>query len=85
MPNWNAFGKDGIQGDWIKNLSNLHERIVVQENKVFMADDSLPAWMTHGRAVLCQKDSKKCNASKSYHPIKCLPPTDGEAFNMGDS
>ena len=25
MPNWKAPGKDGVQGYWIKNLSNLHE------------------------------------------------------------
>ena len=25
MPNWKAPGKDGVEGYWIKNLSNLHE------------------------------------------------------------
>ena len=25
IPNWKASGKDGVQGYWIKNLSNLHE------------------------------------------------------------
>ena len=25
MPNWKASGKDGVQGYWIKNLSNLYE------------------------------------------------------------
>ena len=53
MPNWKALGKDGIQGYWIKNLSNLRERIAIQMNKILMGDDSLPAWMTHGRTVLC--------------------------------
>ena len=46
MPNWKAPGKDGVQGYWIKNLSNLPERIAVQTNKILMEDDSLPAWMT---------------------------------------
>ena len=47
MPYWKAAGKDGIQGYWIKNLSNLHERIADQTKKILMGDDSLPAWMTH--------------------------------------
>ena len=46
MPNWKTPGKDGVQGYWIKNLSNLPERIAVQTNKILMEDDSLPAWMT---------------------------------------
>ena len=36
-------GKDGVQGCWIKNLSNLHEQIAIQKNKVLMGYDSLPA------------------------------------------
>ena len=34
MPNWKASRKDGVQGYWIKNISNLHERIAVQTNKI---------------------------------------------------
>ena len=56
MPNWKAPGKDGVQGYWIKNLSNIHEWFAVQTNKILIGDDSLPARMTHGRTVLCQKD-----------------------------
>ena len=62
MPNWKAPGKDGIQGYWIKNLSNRHEGVANQTNKILMGDDSLPAWMTHGLTVLCQKDPRKGNA-----------------------
>ena len=62
MPNWKAPGKDGIHGYWIKNLSNRHERVANQTNKILMGDDSLPAWMTHGLTVLCQKDPRKGNA-----------------------
>ena len=29
MPNWKAPEKDGVQGYWIKNLLNLHERISI--------------------------------------------------------
>ena len=73
MPDWKAPGKDSIQGYWIKKLSSLHEQIVVQINNIFMRDDSLPAWMTHARTVLCQKDPRKGNAVENYHPLTCLP------------
>ena len=53
IPNWKASGKDGVQGYWIKNLSNLHERIAIHTNKILMEDDNLTAWMTHGRVALC--------------------------------
>ena len=29
--------------------------------------------MTHGRTVLCQKDTRKGNAVENYRPITCLP------------
>ena len=73
MPNWKAPWMDGVRGNWIKNLSNLHERIAIQISKNLMRDDSLPAWMTHGRTVLCQKDPRKTNAVENYLPFTCLP------------
>ena len=73
IPNWKAPGKDGIQGYWIKNLSNLHERIAIQMNKILMGEDSPPAWMAHGRTVLCQKDPRRGNVAENYRPITCLP------------
>ena len=66
MPSWKAPGKDGVQGYWIKNLSNLHERIAVQMNKILMGDDSVLACMTHGRTVLSQKDPRKGDALENY-------------------
>ena len=38
MPNWKAPGKDDVQGYWIKNHSNLHERIAIQMNKILMGE-----------------------------------------------
>ena len=73
IPNWKAPGKDGVQGYWIKNLNNLHEQIAIQMNNILMGDDNLPAWMTHGRTVLCQKDVRKGNVVENYRPITCLP------------
>ena len=73
MPNWKSPGKDGVQGYWIKNLTNLHNRIADQLNKILMGMDTLPKWLTHGRTVLCQKDPRKGNAVENYRPITCLP------------
>ena len=58
---------------WIKNLSNLHERIAVQMNKILIGDDTSHAWMTHGRTVLCQKDPGKGNAIENYRSITFFP------------
>ena len=71
MPDWKASGKDSVQGYWIKSHSNLHKQIFIQANKIFLGDDSLPAWMTHCRTVLCQKDPRKSNAVKNYRPVTC--------------
>ena len=38
MPNWKAPGKDGVQGYWIKNLSNFHGRIAIQMNKILLLE-----------------------------------------------
>ena len=40
-----------------------------------MGDEILPAWMTHGCNVLCQKEPGKGNALENYRPITCLPLT----------
>ena len=60
MPNWKAPGKDGVQGYWLENLTNLHNRIAGQMNSILMGE--------HGRTVLCQKDPKKGNAAENYRP-----------------
>ena len=72
MPNWKASGLDDLQGYWMKNLPNLHQRIAGQMNRILMGEESLPKWMTHGRTVLCQKDPTKGNAAGNYRPITCL-------------
>ena len=42
-----------------KNVSNIHERIAIQTNKILMGDDSLPTWMTQDCTVLPSEGSKK--------------------------
>ena len=73
MPNWKAPGRDKVQGFWIKSMTNLHERIAEQLNKILIGENELPAWMTYGHTILCQKDVSKGNAVENYRPITCLP------------
>ena len=47
---------------WIMNFNNLHERVAIETNKIFlMGDDSLPACITSVRNVLSQEDPRKVN------------------------
>ena len=67
-----APGLDGVQGYWIKNLTNLYQRIADQMNSILMGEESLPPLMTYGRTVLCQKDPAKGNAAENYRHITSL-------------
>ena len=73
MPNWKAPGRDKVLGFWIKSMTNLHERIAEQLNEILIGENELPAWMTYGHTILCQKDVSKGNAVENYRPITCLP------------
>ena len=73
IPNWKAPGPDGVQGYWIKKLTSLHDRIAEQMNEMINNRVPIPAWMTTGRTVLCQKDPQKGNVVDNYRPISCLP------------
>ena len=59
IPNWKAPGRDGVQGFWIKKLTNLHERTAFQLNKILNGNEQLADWLTYGRTVLCKKDRTK--------------------------
>ena len=54
MPNWKSPGPDGVQGYWIKNLTNLHERISQQLDNILSGTNDIPEWLTLGKTVLCQ-------------------------------
>ena len=73
IPNLKTPGREGVRGYWIKSLSSLHERVSSQMNRIFMGEDDLPEWMTHGCTVFCQKDPQKDNTTDNYRPIICLP------------
>ena len=73
ITNWKAPGRDGVQGFWIKKLTNLHERTAFQLNKILNGNDQLLDWLTYGRTVLCQKDRTKGNPVDNYRSISCFP------------
>ena len=72
MPNWKAPGPDNVQGYWLKNLTPLHDKLVVYLEEC-LDSGVVPDWLTKGRAVLIQKDKAKGNIASNYQPITCLP------------
>ena len=72
LPNWKAPVPDAVQGFWIKNLTNLHSKLVDHLNEC-LGTEHISAWMTTGRTVLIQKDVNKGQAPGNYRPITCLP------------
>ena len=72
MPNWKSPGHDGVQGYWIKNLSNLHGNIALQLDRC-LQENNVPSWMVTGKTILCVKELEKGNAVANFRPITCLP------------
>ena len=54
-------------------MTNMHERIAEQLNRILIGENDLPGWMTYGHTILCQKDVSKGNAVENYRQITCLP------------
>ena len=72
-PNWKCPRPDGVQGYWLKNLTELHKRVADQLNELLNDKNEIPNWMNTGRTILCQKDRGRGNAVDNYRPITCLP------------
>ena len=47
IPNWKAPRRDGIQGFWIKKLTNLHEGTAFQLNKILNGNEQLADLLTY--------------------------------------
>ena len=71
MPNWKIPGPDGVQGYWIKSLSNFHGNLTLQLNRC-LQENNVPSWMVTGKTLLCAKELEKGNAVASFRPITCL-------------
>ena len=72
MPNWKSPGSDGVQGYWIRNLSNLHNSTALQLDR-YLQENNLPKWMVTGKTLLCIKEIQKGNLVLNFRPITCLP------------
>ena len=77
MPNWQAPGKDCVQGYCLKNITSLRPRIAVQLNHILDGERPLPGWMTLGKTVLSQKVPAKGSAVDNFRPVH-LPALDVE-------
>ena len=51
MANWKAAGPDGVQGYWIKKLTECHEGKAEQLDSLLGDGREIPGWMTHGKTV----------------------------------
>ena len=60
MGNWKAPGRDGLQGNWLKNLTSSREGIAAQLRDCRTTNQT-PEWFTKGRTVLVLKDKEKGN------------------------
>ena len=54
-----------------RTSSSLHEHVSSQMNRILMAEDDLPVWVTQGRTVLYQVG--KSNTADNYRTITCFP------------
>ena len=67
--NWKTPGKDKIHGYWIKNLTNLHERLAWQLQSVLKGN--VPEWIVEGRTSLIRKNKNiDPKIVTNYRPIQ---------------
>ena len=55
MSSWKAPGPGLVQGFWLKNMTNMHARLVDQLNACLTTGE-VPQWLTKGRTLLFVKD-----------------------------
>ena len=65
MPNWKAPGPDNVQGYWLKNLTPLHDKLVVYLQDCLYSGVVF-YWLTKGRTLVMQKDKAKRNIASNY-------------------
>ena len=72
MLKWKSPGPGGVQGYWIKNLSNLHNSIALQLHRC-LQENNLPKWMVTGNTLPCIKEIQKGNLLSNFRQITHLP------------
>ena len=54
IPNWKGPGPDNVQGYWLKNLTPLHDKLVVYLQEC-LDSEVASDWLTKGRTVVIQR------------------------------
>ena len=74
LPKWKPCEPDKVDGFWVKEFTNIHEKMVRHLNKCLEnGTRKIPEWLAKGRTCLILKDEKKGNERSSFRPITCLP------------
>ena len=64
MPNWKSPGPNGVQGYWIKNLSNVHGNVALQLDRC-LQENNVPSWMvTRKTLCVCERTGERKRSSK---------------------
>ena len=71
IPSWKGPGPDDIQGYWIKNFTELHDKIA-ENLQHCLRTREVPHWLVEGRTILVMKDTSKGTEVGNYRPIACL-------------
>ena len=69
--NCSALGLDGIQNFWWKELRGLWKAVVMCCKRWVEQPDTIPEWVTEGRAILLPKSEDLCS-KRNYRPVTCL-------------
>ena len=72
MSNWKAPGPDNVQGYWLKNLTFLHDNLIVHL-KDCLGSGVITEQLEKGRTVPMVKDTTKGNIASNYRPVTFLP------------
>ena len=72
LPEWKVCGPDKVHEFWIKEFTNIHEKIITHLNKC-LENGKTPEWMAKGRTYFIFKDEKKGNETPNFGLITCFP------------
>ena len=72
LPKWKACGPDKVYRFWIKDFTNIYEKMIIHLNKC-LENGKTPEWMTKGRTCLILKDEKKGNETSNFRRNTYLP------------
>ena len=72
MSNWKAPYPENVQGYCLKNLTPLHDKLLVYLHD-YLDAVMVSDWLKKEQTVLLQNNKAKGNIASNYQPITCLP------------